>query len=182
MSNDTPTPCPPRLPSGSYGCDHQTKKGVSSGGAEAGYGWALEASRVKILLTVLRASTDQWQHEILGKHPQARTPYPIPPSPWLCEGAPPNPSTPVFSPWHFPEASNPLRPKGLSSYWCPTNPSSATYSARAVGPSMCTLWLVVQSPELRGIWPVDTVAPPMGLQTPSACEATAVSFSKCPFI
>ena len=38
--------------------------------------------------------------------------------------------------------------------------------------SMCILWLVVQSPGAPGVrrvfWPVDTVAPSMGLQTPSA--------------
>ena len=31
------------------------------------------------------------------------------------------------------------RTKGLSSHWCPTMPSSATYAAGAKGPSMCTL-------------------------------------------
>jgi hypothetical protein len=33
--------------------------------------------------------------------------------------------------------------KGLSSHWCLTRPSSATYAAGAMGPSICTLWLVV---------------------------------------
>jgi hypothetical protein len=33
--------------------------------------------------------------------------------------------------------------KDLSSHWCPTRPSSATYAAEAMGPSMCTPWLVV---------------------------------------
>jgi hypothetical protein len=40
-------------------------------------------------------------------------------------------------------ASNTLRPKGCSSHWCPTRPSSATYAARAIGCSTCTLLLVV---------------------------------------
>jgi len=35
------------------------------------------------------------------------------------------------------------RTKGFSSHWCPTRPSSATYAAGAMGPSMCTLWMVV---------------------------------------
>jgi hypothetical protein len=35
--------------------------------------------------------------------------------------------------------------KGFSSHWCQTMPSSATYAAGAMGPSMCTLWLVVWS-------------------------------------
>jgi hypothetical protein len=30
--------------------------------------------------------------------------------------------------------------------------------ARAMGPSMCTLWLMVQFPGALGVWPVDTVA------------------------
>jgi hypothetical protein len=40
-------------------------------------------------------------------------------------------------------AWNLLRTKGLSSQWCLTRPSSATYAAGAMDPSMCTLWLVV---------------------------------------
>jgi hypothetical protein len=35
-----------------------------------------------------------------------------------------------------------------------------------MGPSMCSLWLVVQ--ELQWVWAVDTVALSMGLQSPSA--------------
>jgi hypothetical protein len=35
------------------------------------------------------------------------------------------------------------RTKGLSSHWCQTRASSATYAAGAMCPSMCTLWLVV---------------------------------------
>jgi hypothetical protein len=38
----------------------------------------------------------------------------------------------------------------------------------SMGPSMCTLWLVVQSLGALGVWPVDTVALSMGLQPPSA--------------
>jgi hypothetical protein len=40
--------------------------------------------------------------------------------------------------------SNTLRSKAISSPGCPTRSSSATYAARATGPSTCTLWLVVQ--------------------------------------
>ena len=36
------------------------------------------------------------------------------------------------------------RTKDLSSHWFLVKPSSATYTAGAMGPSMCTLWLVVQ--------------------------------------
>jgi hypothetical protein len=42
-------------------------------------------------------------------------------------------------------ASITLRPNHLSSHWRPTKPSSTKYEARAMGPSMCTLWLLVQS-------------------------------------
>jgi hypothetical protein len=35
------------------------------------------------------------------------------------------------------------RTKGLSSQWWPTRPSSATYAAGAMSPTMCILWLVV---------------------------------------
>jgi hypothetical protein len=35
------------------------------------------------------------------------------------------------------------RTKGVSSHWCQTRPSSATYAAWTMGSSMCTLWLVV---------------------------------------
>jgi hypothetical protein len=53
--------------------------------------------------------------------------------------------------------------KDLSSYWCPTRPSSAIYAAGA----MCTPWLVVSFWELWGFWLVGIVLP-IGLQTPLA--------------
>jgi hypothetical protein len=40
-------------------------------------------------------------------------------------------------------ASSLPRTKGLSSHWCMTRPSSATYAAGAMGPSMWTPWLVL---------------------------------------
>ena len=84
-----------------------------------------------------------------------------PPSHWLYEGAPP--------PTHYTGASNTLSPEGLSSHWCPTRLSSATYVASAMDSSMCTLWWVVQFLGALGdVWPVVTIAPSMGLQTPSA--------------
>jgi hypothetical protein len=49
-------------------------------------------------------------------------------------------------------ASNLHWMKGLFSHWCPTRPSSATYAAGAMGPSMCTLWLVVSSLGALGKW------------------------------
>jgi hypothetical protein len=67
-----------------------------------------------------------------------KTPYPFSPPP-------------TYQPTHscFPVLAFPytgvsifLRTRSLSSHWCPTRPSSATYSAGATGPSLCTLWLV----------------------------------------
>jgi hypothetical protein len=88
------------------------------------------------------------------------SPFQVSPSetsiPWsfpcLYEGAPTCPPNPVFLPWHspIPGALNILRPKGCSSHWCPTRPSSVTYVVRAMGLSMCTLWLVVQPMEALG--------------------------------
>jgi hypothetical protein len=42
-------------------------------------------------------------------------------------------------------ASSLHRTKGLSFHWCLTRPSSATYPPGVMGPSMCTLWLVIYS-------------------------------------
>jgi hypothetical protein len=68
------------------------------------------------------------------------------PSPLLVEGAPPTThSHPPVLEFPYTGASNTLRPKGLFFHWCPIRPSSAIYVASAMGYSMCTLWLVVQS-------------------------------------
>jgi hypothetical protein len=59
---------------------------------------------------------------------------------------PTHPPTPACLPALAFPYTGPLRlhrTKGLFSYWYLTRPSSATYAARAMGPSMCTLWLVV---------------------------------------
>jgi hypothetical protein len=94
------------------------------------------------------------------------------PSPYLWGCSPTYPPTHSLLPslaFPYTGASNTLRPKGLSSHWCPTRPSSATYEAGAMGPCMCILWLVVRPKELWGVvWPVEMVAPSMGLQIPSA--------------
>jgi hypothetical protein len=55
----------------------------------------------------------------------------------------PMPGTQHLS-WHFLILGHQSsQTKGLSSLWCLTRPSSATYAARALSPSMCTLWMVV---------------------------------------
>jgi hypothetical protein len=65
---------------------------------------------------------------------------------------PPPASVRVLTHSHFPALAFPYngasklhRTKGLSSPWCPTRPSSATYAAEAVGHFMCTLWLDIWS-------------------------------------
>jgi hypothetical protein len=78
----------------------------------------------------------------------------------------------------YTRASNTQRAKGLSSNLCPTVPSSATYAARARGPSMCSLWLVVKFPAAPGLWPVHTVVPlPHGAADPLSSFSTFCNFS-----
>jgi hypothetical protein len=87
--------------------------------------------------------------------------YPISLSPASMRVLPHSPTYSHLPTLSFPYivASNTLRPKGHSSHWCLTRPSSATNATGAMAHSMCTLWLVV--------WPVDVVTLPMRLQTPS---------------
>ena len=54
----------------------------------------------------------------------------------------PHPPTLAYPPWHFPTLQHQTF-KGPRSLWCLTRPSSATFAAGVIGPSMCTLWLVV---------------------------------------
>jgi hypothetical protein len=44
---------------------------------------------------------------------------------------------------HYTGALSLLRTNGISSHWCLTRPSWATYAAGAIGRSMHTHWLVV---------------------------------------
>ena len=79
--------------------------------------------------------------------------------------------------------------KDLSSHWCLTSPSSATYAAGA----MCTPCLIVYSLEALGVWLVDIVLLPIGWQTPwthsvlsltpllgTPCSHQSVAVSICP--
>jgi hypothetical protein len=68
----------------------------------------------------------------------------------------PYPPTPASWSWHSPvlEHIKFATPRGLSSQWWPTRPSSATYAARDMSSG--------------GYWLVHIVAPPIELQTPSA--------------
>jgi hypothetical protein len=68
-------------------------------------------------------------------------------------------------------ASNTFRPKGLFSYWCPTKSSSTTCVVSAMSPSMCIVFWWSCPQKLWGVWPVDTVAPSMGLQSLSTLSA-----------
>ena len=74
-------------------------------------------------------------------------PYPIPPH---IAHQPTHSCFPLLA-FPYTRASSLLRTNGLSSHWCPTRPSSATYAAGAMGPSMCTFWLVVQSRGALGV-------------------------------
>jgi hypothetical protein len=65
-------------------------------------------------------------------------PSPIPLPIWGCSSLP----ALVFP---YTGASNTHRTKGHSSHGCPISPSTDTHAARAMGPSKCSLWLVVQS-------------------------------------
>ena len=66
--------------------------------------------------------------------------------------------------------------KGLSSHWCPTRPSSATYAARAMGSLHVYVlfgwWF--SSWELWGVWLVDNVVLSMRLQTASALSVLSL--------
>ena len=67
----------------------------------------------------------------------------------------PYPPTPNSWPWCSPVLGH-IKfaiPRGLSSQWWPTRPSSATYAARGMSSG--------------GYWLVHIVVPPIGLQTPS---------------
>jgi hypothetical protein len=76
-----------------------------------------------------------------------KTTYTISP-PHACQ-----PTHSSFSVLAFPYtgASSLHRTKGLSSHWCPTRPSSATYAAGVMGPSLCATWLVVYCLETQGL-------------------------------
>ena len=59
---------------------------------------------------------------------------------------------------HFPDLAFPYtvgsslhRTNGLSSHWWLKRPASATYEAGGMGPSMCTLWLVVLYLSVLGV-------------------------------
>ena len=76
---------------------------------------------------------------------QKLSPSPVPPPNLLSHHPhPPNHST--FHP-RIPHRSF----TDISSHWCLTRPSSATYVAGTMGPSMCTIWLVVYSLGALGV-------------------------------
>ena len=77
-------------------------------------------------------------------------PFPLPLLLWGC--FPPN--HPLLTPrlgiplyWDI----EPFRNESLSSYWCLTRPSSATYAFGTMGPSMCTLCWRFSPWELWGV-------------------------------
>ena len=111
----------------------------------------------------------------------SRSPLSHPFFPCLYEGTPTHSYLPALA-FLYTGALNTLRPKVPLLPRCPARPSSATYVAGAMSPSMCTLWLVVQSLGAVGVWPLDIVAPPMGLKThstPSVSSPTPPSGTPC---
>jgi hypothetical protein len=69
-------------------------------------------------------------------------PYPIPLPPASIRVPPIHSHLPVLA-FPYTGASSLHRNKGLPSHWCLTRPSFATYASEAIGPSMCTLRLVI---------------------------------------
>jgi hypothetical protein len=55
----------------------------------------------------------------------------------------PNPPTPASWAFSYTGAYNVHSTKGLSSHGWPIKPSSTTYAARAMSPTLCFLWLLV---------------------------------------
>jgi hypothetical protein len=86
-----------------------------------------------------------------GSPPPPKLPIPSLLSLPLRVPHPPTPAFPTPPPaFLYTGPSNPNRTKGHSSHLCPTRPSSATYRAGAMDPSLWTLWLEVQFPETQG--------------------------------
>jgi hypothetical protein len=90
----------------------------------------------------------------------SETPYALPLPLWGC--------CLILPPWHSPTMGFQTHsgPRASLHTWCPTRPTSATYAACTLGPSMCILWLVVQSSGTLGAcWHCCSLR---GVQTPSA--------------
>jgi hypothetical protein len=91
------------------------------------------------------------------------------PSPCFYEGVPPptHPLPPLCPHIPYTGALSLHGTKDLCSHWCPTRPSSSTYTAGAMGPSLHVYSLVdgLVSGTSGGILLVDNVVLPMGLQT-----------------
>jgi hypothetical protein len=95
------------------------------------------------------------------------------PTPCFCEGSPSPPpvSTPASPPWHSPTLGHrAFTGPSLSFHWYLTRLSFATYGAGAMGPSMCTLWLVGLVPGSSGwlilllfLWDCKSPAAPLVL-------------------
>jgi len=100
-------------------------------------------------------------------------PSPVHPLPlhlllWRCSHS--QPPIPISMPCYYVGEMSLHKTKGFSSYWCWTMPSSATYVAGIMSPSVCTHWLVVLSLETqeRSGWLIliDIVFLPKVMQKP----------------
>jgi len=95
---------------------------------------------------------------------------------WRCSLS--YPSTPTSTPWNSSTlgkwAFTETRASPIDARQC--HPL-LQYAAGAMGPSICTHWLVVCSLWALegGIWLVDIVVLPMGLQTPSASSVLSLT-------
>lgn len=93
---------------------------------------------------------------------------PISPAPASMKMSPLLPTHSYLTVLAYTEASSLHRNKGLYSHWCQKSPSSVLYIWLEPWIPPCVLLGWWFSPwELWGVWPVDTVADSMGLQTHS---------------
>jgi hypothetical protein len=92
---------------------------------------------------------------------------PLPPDSMRTLPLPPTHSGLPSLAFPYTGALNTLRLKGHSSHWCPTSPSSGTYVAEVLGPSVCILWLVVHSLGVPGdLACLHCCSPPHGTANP----------------
>jgi hypothetical protein len=111
-----------------------------------------------------------WKHLI-----SSSLPLPL----WGC--CPTHPPTPVFPPWHSPTLGHPIFSGPRASPLTDVqqgHPLPHTWTVPWVPPCVLFGWLS-SAWELQGSWPIDTVAPSMWLQTPSAPSIPSPTLPSC---